>query len=249
MAGGVVYVDSSGKGFYDVGEGLGNVTLASSDGGSVVTWKSGAYAMDLKGQKEVTLTAFLDGEKFSKSFPAGSDNVKFDWIVPKEIVYRKADKYLSLLEGAKDPASAKYQQALVNLYVNTMGLLLDSDRKKTIADLTRDVGAALEAAEKAVLDAMAQDPAQQKKVIEEQSKSYHGTDAEAWFRDAELVGKLRRGVVNFQKQSSVQKPSPKEKQQLVAALEAEGAHLRTVQWKAELSGLVSKVKSIPGDKP
>jgi hypothetical protein len=249
MAGGVVYIDSNGNGFYDVGEGLGNVTITSSDGGSVLTWKSGAWAMDLKGQKDVTLTAFLDGERFSKTFPAGGENVKFDWIVPKEVAYRKADRYLAVVEGAKDPASARYQQAVVNLYVNTVGLLLDPDRKKTITDLTKDVGPALEAAEKAVVEAMTGDPAQQKKVIEEQSKAYHGTDAEGWFRDAELVGRLRRGVQNFQKQSSVQKPSPKEKLQLVAALEAEGAHLRTVQWKAELSGLVSKVKSIPGDKP
>jgi hypothetical protein len=253
LAGGVVYIDLNGNGFYDIGEGLGHVTIISSDGGSVTTWKSGAFAMDLKGQKEVTLTAFIDGEKSSKTFPAGAENVKFDWIVPQEVALRKADKYLGAVEAVKDPASAKYTQSLVNLYMNTQGLYLDADRKKKVGELTKEVGPALDAAEKAVLDAYkGSDPAEQHKAIDEQSKPYHGTDAEAWFKDAELVAKLQRGVTNFQKQASVQKVTPKEKSQFVAALDAEGQRLKTVTWKQELSVLETRVKSIPthqGEKP
>src|SRR5262245_35531168 len=84
-AGGVVYIDANGNNFYDIGEGVGQVTISSSDGGSITTWKSGGYTLDLKGQRDVVLTATMGGERFTKAFPAGKDNVKFDWIVPKEI--------------------------------------------------------------------------------------------------------------------------------------------------------------------
>ena len=253
MAGGVVYIDLKGSGFYDLGEGLGHVTITSSDGGAVTTWKSGAWALDLKGQKEVTLTAFLDGEKSTKTFPAGPDNVKFDWVVPVEVPLRKADRFLAAVDAVKDHSSAKYSQALISLSMNTQGLYLDADRKSRVAELTKDIGPALEAAFKAVLDAVkGPDSPEQHKVIEEQAKPYHGTDADAWFKDAELILKLQRGVSNFQKQATVQKLTPKDKAQVQAMLEAEGQKLRTLTWKQELSVLISRVRNVPthaGDKP
>src|SRR6185295_16759351 len=100
--------------FYDIGEGLGQVTVSASDGGAITTWKSGGYTLDLKGQKDVTLTAFIGGEKFSKSFPAGKDNVKFDWAVPKEIPLKAADKLIDAAEKAKD--TPKAFAALIALY-------------------------------------------------------------------------------------------------------------------------------------
>src|ERR1041384_1985918 len=84
-AGGVCYMDLNGNRFYDVGEGLGSMTISSSDGATVSTWKSGAFTLELKGQKEITLTAVYEGEKFSKTFSAGSENIKFDWIVAPQV--------------------------------------------------------------------------------------------------------------------------------------------------------------------
>ena len=57
------------------------------------------------------------------------------------------------------------------------------------------------------------------------------------------MGKLKRGVANFQK-SSGPKPADKEKCQILSMLEAEGLRLKTLHFKAELSGLISKVKSL-----
>ncbi|HZE97928.1 MAG TPA: hypothetical protein VE981_12945, partial [Planctomycetota bacterium] len=97
------------------------------------------------------------------------------------------------------------------------------------------------AAEKAVEDAI-KDPesAGLKKLIDEQRRPYKGTEADAWFQDAETIAKLKRGVVNLQKT----KPDDKQKSQFVAALEAEGTRLKTIHFKSELSGLISKVKSL-----
>jgi len=82
-----------------------------------------------------------------------------------------------------------------------------------------------------------------KKVIDEQRKPFRGTEADAWFQDAETIAKLKRGVANFQK-SSGPKPPDKEKNSFISMLEAEGARLKTLHFKAELSGLISKVKSL-----
>jgi len=219
MAGGVVYIDANGNNFYDLGEGIGQVTIGSSDGGAVTTWKSGAYELDLKGQKDVTLTAYLGGEKFSKTFPGGKDNVKFDWAVPKEIPLKAADKLLDAAEKAKDTPS-----------------------RTKVQELTKEVGAQLDAAEKMVTDAL-KDPeaAGLKKLLEDARKPFKGTEADAWFQDAETLAKLKRGVALFQKSG---KPDDKRKAQFVSALEAEGARLKTLHFKAQLSGLISKVKGL-----
>jgi hypothetical protein len=239
MAGGVVYIDANGNNFYDLGEGLGQVTVSSSDGAAITTWKSGAYELDLKGQKDVTLTASLGGEKFSKAFPGGKDNVKFDWAVPKEIPLKAADKLIDAADKAKD--TPKAFAALIALAVGSRNLYMDAERKARVQELTKEVGAQLDAAEKAVGDAL-KDPEASglKKLIDEARKPFKGTEADAWFQDAETVAKLKRGVASFSKT----KPDDKQKSQFVTALEAEGARLKTLHFKAELSGLISKVKGL-----
>jgi hypothetical protein len=242
MAGGVIYVDANGNSFYDIGEGIGQVTISSSDGGSVATWKSGAYELDLKGQKEVVLTATWGGERFSKAFPAGKDNVKFDWIIPKEIPLKAADKLIEAAKKAKDTAGEF--PALITLYLGTKSLYLDGDRSRRVKELTQEAGALLELAQSAVLDAL-KDPevGALKKVVEEERKPFRGTEADAWFQDAETIGKLKRGLANFQKSAGA-KPVDKEKNQFVSMLEAEGARIKTTHFKAELSSLISKAKGL-----
>jgi len=238
MAGGVVYVDANGNNFYDVGEGVGQVTIASSDGGAVATWKSGAYELDLKGQRDLVLTAYWGGEKFTKAFPAGKDNVKFDWIVPKEVPLKIADKLIESAVKAKD--TPREFALLVALHLGAGGLYLDAERKKKVQELTKETGALLELAQNAVTEALKDPDGSVKKVIEEERKPFKGTDADAWFQDAETIAKLKRGVANFQKT----KPAEKEKKDFVSLLEAEGTRIKTLHFKAELSSLISKVKSL-----
>jgi len=109
---------------------------------------------------------------------------------------------------------------------------MDQERRTKVQELTKEVAAQLDAAEKSVGDAL-KDPEASglKKVIEEARKPFKGTEADAWFTDAETIAKLKRGVVNFQKTG---KPDDKQKTQFVTMLEAEGARLRTLHFKAEL---------------
>lgn len=240
MAGGVVYVDLNGNDFYDPGEGVGSVSMTASDGAACATWKSGAFALDFKGQKAVTLTAQFAGEKITKAFAAGKENVKFDWVIPREVPLRVADKYLAAVEKAVEPA--RNFQARVSLHVNTSRLCLDEERKAKIAGLTQEIGPALEAAQKTVLEALREpEPAGLKKTLDEARKPWRETEADAWFGDAELIGKLKRGLASFQKQP---KPSNRDRRQFLAALEQEGERLKTVYFKPEHSALVSKAKSL-----
>jgi hypothetical protein len=238
MAGGVVYIDANGNNFYDVGEGVGQATITASDGAAIATWKSGGYTLDLKGQREVVLTAAFAGEKHTKAFPAGKDNVKFDWIVPKEVPLKIADRLIEAAQKAKD--TPREFAATVALFLGTETLYLDGERKKRVKEMTQEAGALLELAQNAVLEALKDaEGGALKKVLEEERKPFRGTEADAWFQDAETIGKLKRGVANFQKT----KPDDKEKKEFASALEAEAARLRTNHFKAELSGLISRVKS------
>jgi hypothetical protein len=242
MAGGVVYVDANGNNFYDLGEGVGQATVSSSDGGAVATWASGAYVLDLKGQREVVLTAYWGGEKFTKAFPGGKDNVKFDWVVPKEIPLKAVDRLIDALDKAKD--TPKEFAAQVALHLGAQNLYLDADRKKRVRELTQEAGALLDLAQAAVTEALKDaDASGLKKVLDEERKPFRGTEADAWFQDAETIGKLKRGLANFQKAAGP-KPPDKEKNQFVAMLEAEGARIKTTHFKAELSSLISRVKGL-----
>ena len=77
--GGVVIVDRDADGFYDVGEGVGGVTVTSSDGAQTKTWKSGGYTLELQTTDAVTLTFTKGRRKQVIEVPAGDTNVKVDW--------------------------------------------------------------------------------------------------------------------------------------------------------------------------
>jgi hypothetical protein len=243
MVGGVIYRDANGNRFYDPGEGVGSVALTSSDGASGVSWKSGAYTLELKSIDEVTITATINGLKFSRTCPAGLENVKFDVIVPDPAALKRLDKAIDETGKIKDAASPAYFKSAVAVQVCSHGLSLDDARRQRIEELTRDVAAPLEAAQRAVLEALKEtEAAGLKKVLEELRKPYKGTEADLWFQDAEAIAKLRRGMVAFQKLSAT--ASEKDKRLFVASLEQEGSRLKTTAFKQELEALISKAKSL-----
>ncbi len=241
LACGVIYVDLNGNNFYDVGEGLGAVPVVAGDGASVTTWKSGSYSMELKGHSAVTLTSFLDNEKFTRSFPADRNNIKFDWRVPQEILNRVADRHLAAVEKTGEPGTPAHTQALINLYFRTRGLPIERARQEKIRELTAVVGPELEEHQKAVIEIL-KDPESPgiQKVIDEHRKPYRGTDADAWFQDAETVAKIKRGVLLFLKQP---KRTSQELRQMAAAVEDYRKRLKTHSFTAQLDALIAKLRS------
>ena len=82
---GVVYRDTNGDGFYSVGEGVGGVTVATSQGAYyAVTSSSGGYAIPLS-QTTGNLTVTASGGGFAspinKTTILNSENVKLDFVL------------------------------------------------------------------------------------------------------------------------------------------------------------------------
>jgi len=248
FAGGVIYLDKNGNNFYDVGEGLGGVKISVEGGASVTTWKSGAYAIELKGDQAAKITAEYAGQSFTKTLEPGKDNAKFDWIVPEKIALEKADSLLAAFDKLKDPKAAPYFKAQIALYMGTRGLGVDEKRQKQIESLTSTVGSELEQHQTAVLDALKNlDPQSWSKTLSEHRKPYSGTAAEQWFREAEIVATVKLSVANFDRQAA--QASVQEKRQFATHLEQTEKQLNTASFKAEVAGLASKIKSSLGPAP
>jgi len=87
---GVVYTDSNKNGLYDIGEGVGGVTITLSKGTTnyAITTSSGGYAIPYTGTGTVTVTAtggpFGSGS-VSQTVNLDTENKKVDFIVPQTI--------------------------------------------------------------------------------------------------------------------------------------------------------------------
>jgi len=239
FAGGVTYIDANGNAFYDVGEGIGQVVIRSSTGATFLTWKSGAYVLELQGREAVTMTAELAGERVTKSFPAGADNIKFDWRIPPEVPLRQADRLIAVVEKAEPVGSPAHNRALVDLAMGTQGLSLDDARNAKVSELTKDVRPKLEADQKKVLDAIQKPEAYGlQKLLAERREAYRGTAAEDWFRDAEMVARLRKDIHVFLKNF----PRPRERRRMAASVEAAAQGLKTPFFQAQIGALVAEVE-------
>ncbi|MBA3846522.1 MAG: hypothetical protein H0X45_07750 [Planctomycetes bacterium] len=240
FAGGVVYVDLDRDGFYDVDEGRGGVVISASDGAKVQSWVSGAFTIELTSTAAVTLQAEGNGQTFRKTFAAGSENLKFDWIVPQEADLAVANKLLAELAKAKDLASPAAFKAQVALYLGTRGLCLDDERAGVVATSSATVGAQLEAAQAAVLIALDGDGKGFRKLVAEQAKPFKGTAAAAWFKQVETLHAARLAVTAFEQQGEA---TPTKVRDMVQALEAQRDSARDPEIRAQFTGLLGRVKA------
>lgn len=78
---GVVYNDVNGNNFYDIGEGIGGVTITTSDGGYyAVSSSSGGYAIPVSASGSITVTASGPGfGPITKTVTLDGANVKLDF--------------------------------------------------------------------------------------------------------------------------------------------------------------------------
>jgi len=78
---GVVYNDANGNNFYDIGEGIGGVTITTSNGGYyAVSSSSGGYAIPIATSGTITVTATGPGfGPISKAVTLTGANVKVDF--------------------------------------------------------------------------------------------------------------------------------------------------------------------------
>ena len=239
LAGGVVYVDLDRDGFYTPGEGRGGATITASDGAKTMTWASGAYTIELTSTKAVELVAEFNGQRFDARHSAGSDNLKFDWIIPQQADLAAADKLLAEVDKAKDAARFK---VLVALHLGTSRLCLDRERTERVAALIGDVGAQLTTAQQAVRAALGS--AEFRKIANEQAKPYRATTAAAWFRNAESLHAAQGAVTAFEQQAATKAPPPKQVRELLAKLEQTRDAMDDSELRARVQALISKVQGL-----
>jgi hypothetical protein len=246
MAGGVAYCDKNGNSFYDLGEGLGNVRISADDGTGTVTWRSGAYELDLKTSNKVVLKAEFSGLSFTKTFEAGKDNLKFDWVLTQEQLDEKADQILAQVEKVnKETQASAYTNALLSLYLGTKGLAVSAERRAKIDELTKDVRTDVEAHQKAVLDALEQyDPMKFPRILGEHRKSYGTGPLANWFKEAELTATQKGQVIIFEKQSEGMKPQQSVKKPFVQQLEAIAKQMQEPLFRAQMESLVARAKAV-----
>jgi len=247
LAGGVVYFDKNNNQFYDVGEGVSGVRISSSDGSNVSAWKSGGFTLELTSDQAATLTAEFQGQKFSQSFPAGKDNIKFDWIVPEKVALERAEKLLAEVDKIKDVKSPAFFASSVALYVGTRGLGLNAETMKRINELTGALGPELESHQKAVLDAYAvldqSNSASWSKIVSEHRKPYRNTIADAFFKDAETAATIKQSVQRFEKVAESTKVPAQERRALATQIESTEKQMTTPTFKSEIAAMTAKVKA------
>src|SRR6266851_3055716 len=82
---GVVYNDANHSGRYDVGEGLGGVTITVAGVGSTTTWASGGYSFPLDpGTYTVTASGGALAAPFTRTVTVGSTNSRLNFTVGPE---------------------------------------------------------------------------------------------------------------------------------------------------------------------
>lgn len=247
FVGGVVYVDKNGNNFYDPGEGRGGIKVVGSDGSSTTTWRSGAYSLRLKGTKAITVKMEGAGQSTSKALDAGKSNVKFDWIIPQEAELKLADQLLAKLDKIdnKDLSNKKYYRALVELYMGAAHLGLDAGRRKRIDDLVKDVGPKLEAAQQKVRDGLQNlDMKTWPKMLREVRKPFSGTAADAWFKEAEMVGNAKAGAENFKARCEATKVRQNVKNQFLKSLEMAPKALKISYFRSQMEAIVAEVRGL-----
>ena len=241
LVGGVVYVDRNGNGFYDPGEGKGNVTIMAADGSRTPTWASGAYTLELKSAGAVALKIDYHGQTLVKEFAAGQDNIGFSFAIPQQTESDLADRLLAEVDKEATDTPPRFK-AQVALALAAPELLLDQSRHERIAAAIGTVGADLGAAQQGVRDAFAADPSVMKKLIATHGKTYRGTNAAAWFKEADLAYKASLSVQGYLKQAAVAKPSPTMERDLLKSLEQAQGGLQVGEFASRLGALAAQVR-------
>ncbi len=139
FVGGVAYVDKNKNGFYDIGEGIGGVQIMVR-GKIVKTWKSGAYTLAISNARD-SITAVHNDLKYTKMLPAGSDNVKFDIVIPQTADVKKVQAMQRMLKRYGDTKSKRRFRAIVSLILNTRNVVIDDGTREKITVVSAVVAA------------------------------------------------------------------------------------------------------------
>lgn len=190
-AGGVIYVDRNRNLAYDIGEGVGGVTLRHGEA-TVTSWASGAYTLPID-TGAGTVEATFEGRRYVAPLPAGEDNVKVDWQIPQGDDIARADRLLARAERASE---RRKTAACLDLHLAAASFGgLDPERSERIRTLTASVAEDYAAARAEVLAAIADgDEDTIDDAIDHGRDRYRGSDGADWFQAADTLARASAQV-------------------------------------------------------
>ena len=184
-AGGVVYRDRNRNGFYDIGEGVGGVSIGA-DGSEIDTWQSGAYAMPITPETD-RLTVKLYGQRYVRRIEPSTQNVKFDVIAPSRAELTRIETLVKELPPKGGTASqevARFKRLIEIEHLAREALILE-EKLEEIERLTSGVRKEIDATTGEVRSAVETGDAKTARTaISKHAKRYAGTPMAPWFRDA-----------------------------------------------------------------
>jgi hypothetical protein len=208
VAGGMVYADANRNLRYDLGEGLAGVVVAC--GGSTMTTEAGGiWWASLPDASAGSVVFEVDGMKAERPYDAKPDvkaqrdsvpkpdNVVIDWRVPSRDVRKQVDDSLEAANkasAARKPEAEAWPAAMVDLFMGTLLLDLDSGRQEQVNALVQPIADEFTAMRRKFLAMLDEDPKAFAKELETQRKNYPG-QAARWFKEVQSMAVLRKQVV------------------------------------------------------
>jgi hypothetical protein len=250
FAGGVVYRDKNKNGFYDIGEGVGGVKIASLDGKQeTITWKSGGYALPLNEKGAIKLVASLAGTKFEGSFSAGGENIKFDWAIPEEQEIAKMRTMLASVGAIEDtPANKrKLYQAKIKLYLEGADLGMGPEEKQKFDEFVKEVKPKIEEDQKKVRGLFVlEDNKEFKKVITDLKTEYSGSALSGWLDDSYYTNTVKQTVSTFVKnaEASPKKISTSAKKDFQRVLEASKKKVKSPEYLKMFDNYINQIEGL-----
>ena len=247
FVGGVAYVDKNNNKFYDIGEGMGAIQMTAG-GKTAKTWKSGAYSLAI-GEGAVAITAVYNDLKYTRLLPSGSDNVKFDFIIPQTADVKRVQAMLRMVKRYGNTKSKARFRAILNLILNTQNVVIDDGTRAEIKEVSAGVAEQLEKDREAAREAMkSEDMNAARKTLMALRTNYSMTPAFNWFNDAVRCTWQRArylGLITYkEKLKPGAKPNPAYLASAVKAFRKEVKSLKTEEWQKWLEDLATEAESL-----
>jgi hypothetical protein len=134
---GVVFNDTNGNGKYDIGEGLGGVTITVQGAGSTTTWASGGYSLQLN---PGTYTVIVSGgglaTPYTQVVTIGSQNVRLNVVQASQAVQQANSAFVtqtfqSLLKRSPSASDVSVYTNALNTGTLTQAQLVSLVRSST----------------------------------------------------------------------------------------------------------------------
>ncbi len=190
--GGVVLNDRNRNRFYDIGEGISGIPLATSEG-KLNSWQSGAYALPIP-TESAKLTVKLDGKAYAVILPAGQENVKFDVYLSSRGIDLRASALFRRLKRIPDtPANeARRLPILIDLAILSRTSFIDEHLLEDLQKLVEPVRQMIQEEQEIVRQAIqGGDARKAHQVTRAALQKFAKTNARRWFADAATCARIK----------------------------------------------------------